>query len=60
MNDMGVSWVIGVPPVIIYILVGFSLTKTNHFGDPPFMETPIYIYITYIYIEVKVEVELQL
>ena len=31
----------GVPPVIILILMRFSPTKTNHFGVPPFMETPI-------------------
>ena len=38
----GVSWVIGLPPVIIQILVGFSLTKTNHNLGYPHdeLETP--------------------
>ena len=35
---MEVSWVIGIPPVILHI-VGFSLPQTVHFG-PPWLRKP--------------------
>ena len=41
---MEVSWVMGVPPVIIHFRWGFSLTKTNLLGIPQFEETPIVEY----------------
>ena len=46
LSDMGVSWVIGVPPVIIHLFMLFSLTKTNHFwvrhdyGNPHMYRIP--------------------
>ena len=40
-GHLGGSWVIGVSPNHPFSM-GFSLTKTIHFGVPPFMETPIY------------------
>ena len=38
--QMGVSWNGGTPKSSI--LMGFSLTKTIHFGVPPFMETHVW------------------
>ena len=40
-GDLVVSIVMGVPPVIIYFRLGFSM-PSSELGDPPFVERPLY------------------
>ena len=37
------------------ILRGFSIINTNHFGNPPFMETPIYIICQAFFVKICVQ-----
>ena len=41
--QMGLSWVIGVPPVIIHFSGIFPNKNHPAIGDPPFMEPPKYL-----------------
>ena len=49
MPIMEVSWVIGVPLVIIHFRLGFSIVNHSSYGVPPFIETPILYHIDSLY-----------